>query len=466
MSGFNHQVVEEFGERLDRWKAKKNLAPERRRKAAVDLVKQYRAVAREQFVELASQYKHQIERRSRKYWRRQLLADHTDDSLLISQADQQAEDAALDELSQWQAEYDTWQLVEDLLFVRHPGSDSRQSRRNISGHTNDRYTADGSTFNEFLSDSELTRERLIVMKWLERTAAANHEKSTDILEEELEQWSKRDKALWTSGWMDTKERIKAEKRFRSWNTSLDDLPDLRSSDGSRMVQQLDPDAATRLKRPTDPADSKFNAAFWRMCLEMLRQGQPMDRVRDWCESCNEYSAAALIGAAFEQIQDHDEAARAIARYRWRQMCNAVAASQNDPHLDAFYRAVMGLLGGNVSAVQPTSSDWKDLLYTRLNAQVVNSYQAFVKQQFSSLLPPDQLHAFGSRPPIDTDQTIESILEEVRSDRNTRFKASTHADLSIIQMSLISNNITKLLMEQGATLASDATQSEEHDANHG
>ena len=117
---------------------------------------------------------------------------------------------------------------------------------------------------------------------------------------------------------------------------------------------------------------------------------------------------------------------------------------------------MGLLGGDVSAVAPTSADWKDLCHTYLNAQLIESYHQYIKTQYSTAVPPDHIHGLSSRASANSLPSLEETVAQVVDDRAVRSKLSTQASLSAIQISVISDTLTRLILAQGALLASDAT----------
>ena len=450
-------LIEPFGEQLDRWRAKKDLSTQERYKAATSLIASFHAAVGSELKQLRHQHQREIEKQTRRYWKHQLQADASSATLFTSQEDDDDDESALEELSQYQEEYDTWGLFQDLIAVRYPEATLAAPDDSLSemlNNASDNFAADGEPFEQYVLHNIEARERRVICKWLEGSAR-NSDRSLDVLETELEDWSKHGKALWSTSWQDTRERIKAEKRLRTYNTTVDPLPSIRGSDGNLIVQQLDPDATIRLKRSVDAKDVAFELAFWRLCLEKMRRGASTDEISSLCEECNQSATAVLLGTAYGQQADMDDESHILARYRWRRVC-AAAAAHDDRTVNVFQAAVLGLLGGDASAVESTCADWKDLCYALLNAQLIGGYQRHVKQSVADLLPPDHLHAIGGRNVPDVDTSLEDTVNKVVNDRNVRAKTSTHSSLSTIQMALISNNLLQTLVDQGNLIAATAT----------
>ncbi|KAL9050986.1 MAG: hypothetical protein Q9162_006306 [Coniocarpon cinnabarinum] len=449
---FASPFLEPFGEQLDQWRPRSEATNDRRR-AAVGLVGAWREILGNELQSLKSKHQHELNLHSRRYWRQQLQVDASRFDPQSSREDAIIDDEALEEVWHCQAEYDTWRLFEDLVSVRHPETNlvsSSTTTPPLADYGNDRFAADGETFRNYILSSIPARERLVVCKWLEESSS-NSYRDIEALRAELEDWSRRGKSLWASEWMDTRERIKAEKRLRLWNTSLDDLPDVLGSDGRPVVQQLDPDARTRLKRSVDSQDQSFDIAFWRMCLEMVRQGASMNQLRLLCEECNQYAMAVLMGAAFGPQVDFDAHSCVIARYKWRRACS-VANIQRDAASNVFEAALLGILGGNTSADERVCNEWKDLCHALTNAQLVSGYQDYVREHLLvTQRGHDQLRDPKARDNSRLNQSMSNIISTVVSDKRMRAKSSTHSATACIQMSILSDNLANTLAEQGLLL---------------
>ena len=452
----NRGLIQRFSERLDRWRDVESLPEDQRYNAALDLVKEYRTLLEDEVSKLKRQHGENYEARQRRLWKRRLqpstsISDDEPEQLVGNESEQHA----LEELQRCEQEHQIWCLFEELIPIRYPATTSPGTQETVlpgTVHGNSRFAADGDDFTQFIQKDGEARERLVVMKWLEECSGRSG--SPEIIEDELEKRSKRGKDLWSSGWINTREKIKSIKRLRSWDTSTDTLPHLPDSQGNAIVQQLDPDAVTRLQLALDPQDQDFNNAFWLICFEYLRRGLPMDKLLEWCELCNETATAVTLGMFTEVNEGAESGSNAVARYRWRKTCLA-AASQRGLH--ASEAAVFGLLGGDLRSVEGRCADWKDLCHAHLNADIIGRYRSHIKERFNARLPPDQLHNFGDRQPLDLGLNLDQTISSVKEHHLIRSRASTYTSSSVIQMALISDTLPRLLMEQGAGLAYEAVE---------
>lgn len=448
--------VERFAERLDLWKDAASLSEEDRHRAAVDLVKDYRDVAAEEVDRLKTDCGADLETYQRKLWRRRLNRESSLPGSALSE-DQLCglDEFVTEDIQRWEQEYQTWRLLEDLITIRHP--EKALGSPPVVELGNDRFTDDGLEFRQYVHENRTTNERLVIMKWLEECSVRSGG-DVERIAEELEERSPQGRALWTLGWMNTREKLKAEKRMRFWNTSLDGLPNIYDSDGNLLIQQLDPDAMTRLNRVVDSQDASFNTSFWLMCFQMLRQGLSMRNLQEWCESCNEDTAAVALGAVTDPNQDLEDPSGVVARYRWRKACLAAAVQDSLHPLEA---ASFGLLGGDLKSVERSCFDWKDMCYAYLNTQILGHYRLHVENSFSSLLPPQNMYRFGGKMVSETKLSLSQTIEAVRDHSAIRAKNSTHQASSIIQMSLIANTILQVLVEQGTVITHEARQRDDY-----
>lgn len=445
--------VELFAEKLDTWTVKKSrITPTSGKDSGLGLVAEYSTFANET-VSLLSQ-RHKVDRSRdlrlsyarRKYLRPNTLVSsiHPDDGL----EDDIGQPTTLADLTAWHIELDTWRLFDDFLESKFtPPQEMFQS------HGYDRFAGDGHTWTDFLEQHDVSAKRLLIMKWLEESAGRIGG-DLDILQMQLESESGSGKGLWSRGWLNTRERIKGERRLRLWNTSNDSgLGEIKSSDGSLdLVTQLDPDAVTRQHRNLENADQDFELSFWIMLWEMLRRGKPMDEISEWCREHNQYAMAFMVGAHSLSVDGQAVSTSINARYRWRKACihSAYRTSQNP-----YERAVFGVLGGDQKFVDSICTSWEDLLYSHLNAHLLSDYKQFLLQSYPSTLPPKQLYSFGELPAI-TQNSWESTSDFLSSlQSNTSLQLNAQNPLKMIQASLISQDIEQLIVKQGIGLARKA-----------
>ena len=446
------EEIERFAERLDLWKDAKTLSEEDCHRAAMDLVKDYVAIAADEIERVKDELEPNIETYQRRIWRRRLNKESlTTDKAGLTELDEIVDDAAVGRLQRWEQEYQTWRLLEDLLLIRYP--ETALGSPPIVDLGSDRFSGDGLEFKQLAHTKKDINERLVVLKWLEECSVRSNG-DLELIQQELEHRSQQGKALWTSGYMNTRERLKAEKRLRAWTTSTDTLPSILGSDGKSIVQQLDPDAMTRLRHPIDSQDSPFNLSFWLVCFQLLRCGYSMDRLRDWCDHCNENTTAVVIGALIDPRQDPEDPSGVIARYRWRKACLAAATRDG---LHPWEAAVFGILGGDLRSVERSCFDWKDLCYAHVNSQILGEYKIHIKNHFGSLLPPERLYSFGEKVPPDANLSLSRTIEAVKDHPAVRAENPAQKPSILIQMSLISNSILQLLIAQGAAIAREASE---------
>jgi len=171
-------------------------------------------------------------------------------------------------------------LLENILPFLYPenATDDAPPLRHFK---DDRFEADGKPFHDFITNNALARERVVTLRWLEDIAESTNV-DMDIIEKQLEKSSGHDKGLWAHGWLDTREKIKGEKRLRLWDTPVaSGLPEIKNSQGTELlITQLDPDAATRQNRKLEASDFGFENSFWIVAWELFRRGKKLQDIQD------------------------------------------------------------------------------------------------------------------------------------------------------------------------------------------
>ncbi|KAI9669881.1 MAG: Nucleoporin nup84 [Alyxoria varia] len=429
--------VEEFAERLDKYVAEAVRSEEDRRDAAFDIVKDYRIIAEKTVKRLDRLHG---AGRSGNEQTNGVLAD--DDDVLFPQA------TSIHDLHQWQNELNTWRLLEEMLERLSSDTISQSQARKKMSRNNDRFTADGGAWQDFIVRNPVARERYIVLKWLEESA----DRTWEDIESLGAKFGNQDDL--DQGWLHTREKIKSEKRFRRWDNSISALaPQVRSGYSSEyIVTQLDPDAVTRLNRALEPPDKASEDRCWTLCWQMLRRGWSMDDVRRWCEDHNEQARAMMIGATPDVENTKTYSNGINGRYRWRKACFQVA---RDGGMNQYEKAVFGLLGGDLKSLEPVSFSWEDHLFAQYNTLLLAQYRRYLHRNHSGHFPPDQQYSFGhfdavnyNREPHDI-QTALQLSEISRVDYRTPFK--------LIQSQIIGHRIQDFLVQQGVALAQKAEE---------
>lgn len=346
------------------------------------------------------------------------------------------------DLLRWQEEHNTWALAHELLQAEFGGLDPQ-----ALAEETDRFAADGQYWADFLKSSTSAQERLIVMRWLEMSAETTGN-DLDIIEQQLDDRTKR---TTYSGWEDTRERIKAEKRLRLWDVPIDSnaaqAPKIRNSEGTaNLVTQLDPDAPKRQNLALEKDDMQFERSFWTMIWEMLRRGYSMVKIRDWCADRGQQARALSIGA------HADEVAQVPARrYLWRQACQGLARAGG---LSDMERAVYGLISGDDHTTLPMSSGWNDSLYFLYNFKLLRQYESYMLEAHPELFP--RVSKTNIRRPL-TSVTGSEHLPEARKtieylNANEKSKIAKHERQKHIQGALISHQMVEFIFKQGVSVS--------------
>ncbi|KAF2102931.1 hypothetical protein NA57DRAFT_31895 [Rhizodiscina lignyota] len=360
--------VEEFAVRMDKWRVemeKQDLTSERGYRETMDLVDQLTKIAEERLKDL----KREASRNhSRSVTRSQ-----------VGSAGPRSEETR-HELRSAQIEVNTWKLFRMMLGFEFPDprfdrNTNRQIYLHQSGPLNT-YTPGSEIWARFLLENDDAREMENIIRWLEETARTNGGSMEDILEE-LESKSGKGTSQWDKGWMDTREKLKGEKRIRLW-----DMPSSAGSqphndgEGRRLVTQLDPDAPSRQGRVLEPNDMESEKPIWETCFRLLRSGVPWDDVRGWFEERGEQWRAATLGKIGETQQCKTNTAGPDCGALWRRICFRIAQASGVPTHE---RAVYGLLAGDLESAFSQCRDWDDFLYVHYNAFLLSRFEKYLRE---------------------------------------------------------------------------------------
>ncbi|KAK4507214.1 hypothetical protein PRZ48_000949 [Zasmidium cellare] len=348
------------------------------------------------------------------------------------------------DLRQWQQEADIWELFRIMLELHHnPDRESVQMARDLAleqlGNIH-RYTSEDDLFSYFVLNNDLARERLMVKRWLEQTV--DHQE-TDLsgISQELESKTSRGRGMWKNGWMHTRERIKGEKRTRSWsNAPNGPLPHIKRKDNTQLlITTLDPDAASRQGRALEKEDEYFERAVWITCWEMLRRGKNWEEVSDWCEKQREGWRAMSLGMATDP-------ADTLSKANWRHMC--YLASQADGFGD-YEAAVYGLLGGGLGAVQKVCRSVDDQLYAYYNAALIRQFDEYLATRFPERTTPVR-RGLGDDAIKDPQDQMVQLIERLRKQPET--STESIKPMKIIQSYLLANDVGSMIHTLGYAIA--------------
>ncbi|PCD22787.1 hypothetical protein FGRA07_04157 [Fusarium graminearum] len=366
--------------------------------------------------------------------------------------------ASAELIKRLEKEAQTWDLLRRLLPLRYPSSEVDEKTLGTKHGLQDPEDLLG---NFLISDSS-ARERQAVIQWLQNNAASGPD--IDELARELQQNADRGDII-AHGWLHTRSQIKLRKSVTAWPHLLDRqspaiATSFHNSDGSPLVTQLDPDAATRQGRKLEPQDEYFERAIWLGCFEHLRRGSSLETIREWCQERTEMwraisTSAVLVSADDTQTFSNTNPASLAL---WRRMCFSLSRSGG---CDDYERAVYGVLSGDISTVEKIALTWDDFLFANYNALLRTQLDNYILGQ----CPPDVAsNLTQSFPSFDAVQfhgepeTVDKRL--IRAlESNPQIRAEANEPNKALQASLVAKEIGRHLYEQGVVISSSANQSE-------
>jgi nuclear pore complex protein Nup107 len=447
--------VEVFAETLDRFFDNLPTAQDQY-DAAHDLVLEFKGIAEAAVEDLKKGHEREIREQLRTEWSEQahLSAFESAGSRVKARtafggpaAERKREQ--VEELRLCQEEADTWELFRIVLETHYnPNTVSQEQEKeeNLARMGNvHRYTSESELYDRFLLEDDLARERHMVKTWLEQTA--EHQKSdVEGIVAELEERAGAGKGTWTRGWMHTREKIKAEKRMRTWpQPDSSPLPQIRRTDNNEMlVTSLDPDAPARQERTLEKQDAYIERAFWIACYEMLRRGKSWSDVCDWCEERKEGWRAVAMGKTMTTAEKTSNMA-------WRKMCFLASRSETVGDYEA---AVYGLLGGNVEAVKKISRSVDDHLYAHYNAILIQQFDHYLQTNYPRGIPQalqKRGHTQDSVADANAAQLeILTLINGLRKTNTTKHESNT--PIKMLQSYLLANESESLVHTVGSAIS--------------
>lgn len=439
--------VETFAEHLDQFF--ELLHEMERYDAVLKVVDDFQDVAAKAAEKLEEDHQRERAQQLRKEWSENANISTTthafasSTSLRLGGSLSDAKKEKVEQQRRWQQEADLWDLFRIMLELHYQNPTVwRQQRDEELAQMGDvhRYTSEQELWDRFLLCDDTARERQLIKRWLEQTA--DHQES-DIqgIVEQLEAKAGRGKGLWTSGWMHTRERIKHEKRLRTWpDPDAEPLPQLKRSDNTEMLTaSLDPDASARQNRTLEQPDSYFERATWIACWEMLRRGKTWQEVSEWCQQRNEGWRAVAIGKGADPAELPSLSA-------WRKMC--YLASQTACSSD-YEAAVYGLLGGSYNAMQKICRSVDDHLYAHYSTYLVRHFDHWLSESYPHRAPLAR-HGVIEETLEDPEQGMYDMLNRLRKKPATGLESIK--PMKIIQSYLIANDIGSLVNTLGYAIS--------------
>lgn len=460
--------VEKFAERVDHWHTHGNDSARAKYQTTVKMVGKFRDVAELQVRELkrASDAENKGELKKSVRRRIQNMADAPEAQSVFAPALTEPT-KNVQELRQWQAELATWELLRIIIDHHHPEPEvdvaaEKQTRlANVGGTA--RYSPNSEIWDRFLVEDSFAKEKEVVLRWLEQTAQSS-EGDMESITSELEAQSGKGAHTWTSGWLDTKSKIKQAKRMEGTDQPLKpDIATLKTTDRTQnLATQLDPDGPARQKRALEKSDEFYERALWMVCYEMMRRGVPWNEISDWCQERNEAWRGVSVGAAYESHpKKGPNVAGQTVGFLFRRMCFYAARGARIPYEGAVY----GLLSGDLKQVQAVCRSWDDHLYAHYNALLLSRFDTYLQQKYPDRVTQSLSQKFAFQDAVanigDWEGSSRKVVELLKQQKATASQAVS--PIKLIQSALISRNVDELVFKVGAALA-DMMQEDDRPGN--
>ncbi|KAJ8108773.1 hypothetical protein OPT61_g7939 [Boeremia exigua] len=466
--------VEKFAERVDHWHTHGKDNATAKHQATVNMIGHFRDVAESQVKELKRTSGAENQGALNKSTRRRV--QHMGEGSFGQSFQSAAPSAELStalastdvqELRQWQAELATWDLLRIIIDHYHPepGKDMELEKRTrleeVGG--NKRYSPNNEIWDRFLLEDDQAKEKDLILRWLEQTAQAS-ESDIDSITAVLEEKSGKGANTWTSGWLDTKSKIKQAKRMEGVERPLKpESSILKTADRSQqLVTQLDPDAPSRQKRVLEKSDEFYEKALWLVCYEMMRRGVPWKEISDWALERSEAWRGASIGAAHEShTPGCPNVAGDSAGYLFRRMCFYAAQGTRIQYEGAVY----GLLSGDLDKVRDVARTWDDHLYAHYNALLLSRFDSYLQRQYPSRVTQSLSQRFVFHDAVanlgDWSNSPRLVINALKQHRTSSALAT--APIKLVQGALIAQSMEELIHNVGIALA-EMLQKEDRPGN--
>ena len=470
--------VEKFAERVDHWHTHGKETATSRHQATVKMVGHFRDVAESQVKELKRTSGAENQGALNKSTRRRVqnLGEDSNggsfgqsfQSIVPSvESGSALDNASVQELRQWQAELATWDLLGIIIDHYHPepGRDVEAEKQagleTVGG--NKRYSPNSEIWDRFLLEDDQAKEKDLILRWLEQTAQ-DSESDIASITAVLEEKSGKGANTWTSGWLDTKSKIKQAKRMEGTDRPLKpENSTLKTSDRSQqLVTQLDPDAPSRQKRVLEKSDEFYEKALWLVCYEMMRRGVPWKEICEWALERNEAWRGVSIGAAYEShTPGSPNVAGETIGYLFRRMCFYAAQGTRLQHEGAVY----GLLSGDLDKAREVARTWDDHLYAHYNALLLSRFDSYLQRQYSNRVTQSLTQRFVFHDAVanigDWSNSPRAVIQALKQHKAS--SALAVAPIKLVQGALIGQSLEELVHMVGVALA-DMLQNDERPGN--
>lgn len=405
--------------------------------ASIALAIEYKEIAEEMVEELKHDNEHDLKSQLRQEWtdRAKLWSTTSRPQSVLAKAAPLPTTKAerVNDLRRWQEEADTWDLFRIVMEFNYSiFSDSgRAEKEERLGQLTPlhRYSTEQEIYEHFCVASDLAHWRTSIKTWLEQTAEKNGSDMEDVVQE-IEKRSGAVSNGKTHGWINTREKIKNEKRMRAWPNPIDSpLPRVTRSDNTELlVTTLDPDAPARQNRTLEKPDAQVDRAMWAVTWEMLRRGRSSEEIKAWFEQRNEAWRAFSIGSVVGETSSDA---------LFRRMCYLTSQSGCSSDYEA---AVYGLLGDNQEAVNKVCHSLDDKYYFHFSSMLQRQFDRYMIKHFADRLPASLARTTFTGPAVwdaeAADNTVALFIKEGRKKNET--KEDLMRPIKLLQGYLLAN----------------------------
>lgn len=470
--------VEKFAERVDHWHTYGKDSAAVKHQATVKMVGHFRDVAESQVKELKRTNGAENQGALNKSTRRRVqnmgeasesngLGQSFQSIVPSVESSSALDSASVQELRQWQAELATWDLLRIIINHYHPepgkNIEAKKRAQLEKAGGNKRYSPNSEIWDRFLLEDDQAREKDLILRWLEKTAQ-DSESDIESITAVLEEKSGKGANTWTSGWLDTKSKIKQAKRMEGSDKPLKpESTNLKTADRSQqLVTQLDPDAPSRQKRALEKSDEFYEKALWLVCYEMIRRGVPWNEICEWALERNEAWRGVSIGAAYEShTPGSPNVAGETVGYLFRRMCFYAAQGTRLQYEGAVY----GMLCGDLDKVREVARTWDDHLYAHYNALLLSRFDSYLQRQYASRVSQSLSQRFVFHDAVanigDWSSSPRTVINALKQHKASSALAT--APIKLIQGALICQSVEELVHMVGIALA-DMLQNDDRPGN--
>ncbi|KAH6613974.1 107-domain-containing protein [Boeremia exigua] len=455
--------VEKFAERVDHWHTQGKDSAAAKHQATMNMVGHFRDVAESQVKELKGTSGAENQGALNKSTRRRVqhmgegsFGQSFQSVIPSAEPSTPLDSTSVQELRQWQAELATWDLLRTIIDHYHPepGRDIESGNRaqldKVGGSK--RYSPNSEIWDRFLLEDEQAKEKDLILRWLEQTAQ-DSESDIDSITAVLEEKSGKGANTWTSGWLDTKSKIKQAKRMEGSDRPLKpESSILKTADRSQpLVTQLDPDAPSRQKRALEKSDEFYEKALWLVCYEMMRRGVPWKEICEWAMDRSEAWRGVSIGAAHEShTPGTPNVAGDTVGYMFRRMCFYAAQGTRLQYEGAVY----GLLSGDLDKARDVARSWDDHLYAHYNALLLSRFDSYLQRQYPSRVTQSLSQRFVFHDAVanlgEWTNSPRLVINALKQHKASTALATT--PIKLVQGAVIAQSLEELVHNVGVALA--------------